>query len=388
MPIPVYYSFRNLGVRWLTTVLTASGMGLVVFVFAAMLMLSQGLTETLVATGSPDNALVIRRSAQGEIQSVIGLDHAAIISNQPEIATDNDGRPLAVKEVVALISLVKRNEGGPGNVAVRGTRPESLGLRKQVKLLAGNVFRSGSTELCVGKSIAAGFEGVALGATITFAQRQWQIVGLLDGGGSGFDSEVWGDADQIKQAFRRLAYSSVLLTLRDRTDLPTLKERLETDPRLTVDVKPEIKYYEEQSEIMARFIRILGLALTMIFSVGAVLGAMITMYAAVANRTVEVGTMRALGFRRRDILWAFLAESILLSLFGGLSGLGGASLMQLVELSTTNWASFAELSFSFRLTTSIILQTLAFAVGMGVIGGLLPALRAARLNIVDALRAS
>ncbi|MBF0528554.1 MAG: ABC transporter permease [Deltaproteobacteria bacterium] len=387
MAIPVYYSFRNLGVRWMTTVLTAGGMGLVVFVFAAMLMLSQGLKETLVATGSLDNALVIRRSSQAEVQSVITKDQAAVIRNQPEIATDEDGRPLAINEVVALISLKKKGDEGPGNVMVRGTRPESLLIRRQVKLIAGEMFRDGSLDLCVGKSIASGFQGVALGSTLTFSQRQWRVAGILDGGGSGFDSEIWGDVEQIKQAFRRIPYSSVMLTLRDRNELPILKERLETDPRLTVDVKPEIKYYEDQSEIMARFIRILGLALTMIFSIGAVLGAMITMYAAVANRTVEVGTLRALGFRRRDILLAFLMESLLLSLIGGLTGLGGASLMQLVKMSTTNWASFAELSFSFRLTWEIVLQTLTFALGMGLIGGLLPAFRAARLNIVEALRA-
>ncbi|MEW6263108.1 MAG: ABC transporter permease [Thermodesulfobacteriota bacterium] len=386
MAIPLSYSVRNLWVRRLTTVLTAAGMALVVFVFAAVLMLAQGLRETLVATGSPHNVVVFRRSAQAEVQSVILPDQAAVIENQPEIAAGGDGRPLAAREVVVLITLPKIEAGGLGNVLVRGTRPEVLAMRTQTRLEAGRMFEPGRNEIVTGRGIASGFIGAGLGGTLSFARRQWRVVGIMDGRGSGFDSEIWGDADQLRQAFRRLAYSSMLLTLRDPLLLTPLQERLEADPRLTVEVKREIKYYEDQSEVMARFIRILGLSLTIIFSVGAVLGAMITMYAAVANRIAEVGTLRALGFRRRDVLLAFLAESLFLSLFGGLAGLAAASAMQWVSISTANWSTFSELRFSFRLTHAIAAKSIGFALGMGLVGGFLPALRAARLRIVEALR--
>jgi ABC-type lipoprotein release transport system permease subunit len=386
MPIPLAYSLRNLWVRRLTTALTAGGMALVVFVFAAVLMLAQGLKETLVSTGSPDNALAVRRAAQAEVQSIIPLDQAPLVETQPEVAVNQEGQPLAVREIVVLISLPKQEGGGAGNVIVRGTRPFSLQMRPQARVTQGRMFTPGSSEIVVGKNIAHGFVGAGLGGSLTFARRTWMVTGVMDGGGSGFDSEIWGDVEQLRQAFRRPVYSSVLLTLRDPALFDQLKQRLESDPRLPIEIKRERQYYEEQSEAMARFIRILGLVLTIIFSVGAMLGAMITMYAAVANRTVEVGTLRALGFRRRDILLAFLAESLLLSLLGGLAGLGGAALMQLVRISTMNWATFSELAFSFRLTPAIAGQTLAFALAMGLMGGFLPSVRAARLGIVEALR--
>lgn len=387
MAIPISYSLRNLWVRRLTTALTAGGMALVVFVFAAVLMLARGLEDTLVSTGSPDNALALRRSSQAEVQSILSADQAAVVETQPEIALDGQGVPLAQREVVVLISLTKQGGAGPGNVVVRGTSPLSLAMRRQVRLISGRMFKPGSSEIVAGKNIAQGFVGAGLGGALSFAKGSWRVVGVIDASGTGFDSEIWGDLDQLRQAFRRNVYSSVLLTLREPGLYEPLRKRLEDDPRLTLEVKREQKYYQDQSEAMARFIRILGLALTIIFSVGAVLGAMITMYAAVANRTVEVGTLRALGFRRRDVLLAFLAESLLLSLLGGLAGLAGASLMQLVRISTTNWATFSELAFNFRLSPVIVLETLAFALGMGLLGGVLPALRAARLNIVEALRA-
>ncbi|MBI4798149.1 MAG: ABC transporter permease [Desulfarculus sp.] len=386
MAIPISYSLRNLWVRRLTTALTAGGMALVVFVFAAVLMLAKGLEETLVATGSPDNVVALRRSAQAEVQSILSPDQTAVVQTQPEIALDKEGQALVQREVVVLISLTKQGGAGPGNVVVRGTSPLSLDMRQQVRLVAGRMFRPGSDEIVAGKNIAQGFLGAGLGGSLKFAQRSWRVVGVMDAAGTGFDSEIWGDLDQLRQAFRRNLYSSVLITLRQPGLYEQLRDRLEGDPRLPLEVKREQKYYQDQSEAMARFIRILGLALTIIFSVGAILGAMITMYAAVANRTVEVGTLRALGFRRRDILLAFLAESLLLSLAGGLAGLAGASLMQLVRISTTNWATFSELAFNFSLSPSIVLQTLGFALGMGLLGGVLPAFRAARLQIVAALR--
>ena len=213
-------------------------------------------------------------------------------------------------------------------------------------------------------------------------------MGIFDAGKTAFNTEVWGDADQLLSAFRRTTYSDVILKVPGEEAFEALKNRLETDPRLTVQVKREVAFYQQQSEVMAKFIRILGLATTLFFSIGAILGAMVTMYSAVANRTAEIGTLRALGFKRRSILAAFLAESLLLGLIGGIVGVAGGSLLQLLTISTMNWATFSELAFGFSLTPSIAASTMAFAVAMGFVGGLLPAWRAARLKIVDALRES
>ena len=250
------------------------------------------------------------------------------------------------------------------------------------------MFRRGTTEIVVGASIAERFDGTGIGERLRFGGREWTVVGVFDGAGSGFDSEVWGDGEQMMQSFRRNAYSTVVARLADPASFDALKARLEADPRLTLDVKRERRFYEEQSEVLSNFIRILGLTLSVIFSVGAMIGAMITMYASVANRTAEIGSLRALGFRRGAILVAFLLEAVSLALLGWAVGLAAAMLMTLVRISTMNWQSFAELAFSFTLTPGIVAQSFAFALAMGLAGGVLPALRAARLKIVDALRAA
>jgi ABC-type antimicrobial peptide transport system permease subunit len=386
--IPYSYILRNLATRRMTTALTAGGMALVVFVFATVLMLTEGLRATLVETGSADNVVVIRRSSQTEIQSGIERSQAAVIESQPEIAYDGQGRLLASKEVMVLISLPKRDSDKPANISIRGIGAQALALRPQVRLVAGRMPRPGSSEIITGKSIAARFKGAGLGESLHFGQRDWRVVGVFDAGGSGFESEIWGDVDQLMQAFRRPVYSSVIFALREPSRFDQLKQRLESDPRLTIEAKRESRFYADQSEVLAKFINILGLVLSFIFSIGATIGAMITMYAAVANRTGEIGTLRALGFTRHSILAAFLAESVALALLGGLVGLLAASLMQAVSISTMNWQTFSELAFGFRLTPGIATASIVFAVSMGVIGGFLPAVRAARLNIVDALRAA
>ena len=247
--------------------------------------------------------------------------------------------------------------------------------------------KPGSAEVIAGKSIARRFKGGGIGETIRFGMRDWTVVGIFDAGTTGFSSEIWGDVDQLMQAFRRPVYSSVTFRLADSAAFEQFKKRVEADPRLTVEAKRETRYYEDQSEAMAKFLRILGITLTIIFSLGAVIGAMITMYAAVANRVVEIGTLRALGFRRGSVLAAFILEALLLGLLGGIVGLVGASFMQLITISTMNWQTFSELAFSFTLSPRIIGQSLLFALLMGFVGGLLPALRAARMKVVDALRA-
>jgi putative ABC transport system permease protein len=386
MIIPVSYSWRNLITRRLTTALTAGGMGLVVFVFASILMLSAGLEKTLVETGSDQNVIVTRKGSGSEVQSGVDRNQAAIVESQPEVAIGTDGMPELSKELVVLIGLTKRGTDKPANVVIRGVNPRSLVMRPQVRLIEGRMPRQGSSEIMAGSSIARRFSGAGLGEKLRFGMRDWIVVGVFEAGATGFSSEIWGDADQLMQAFRRPVFSSVTFRLSDTNGFQVLKERLESDPRLTVEARRETKYYRDQSEAMAKFIRILGISLTAIFSVGAVIGALITMYAAVANRVAEIGTLRALGFQRSSILAAFITEALLLGLVGGIAGLVGASFMQLITISTMNWQTFSELAFSFALTAEIAFKSITFAVFMGLAGGVIPAIRASRLKIVDALR--
>jgi len=388
MGLPLSYSIRNLGARRLTTLLTASGMALVVFVFSAILMMAEGLKKTLVETGSPDNVVVLRKGSASEVQSGVERIQASIIETQPEVAVGAGGQRLLAKEAVVLISLPKReNNKTVSNVVVRGIGESSLALRPQAKLIQGRTPRPGLPEIMAGQKIAERFQGGGLGETLRFGLRDWTVVGVFDAGNTGFSSEVWGDADQLMQAFRRPVYSAVIFKLHDPGEFLPFKRRIETDPRLNLEAKRENRYYAEQSEIMSKFLNILGLSLTLIFSFGAMLGAMITMYSSVANRTSEIGTLRALGFQRGSILRAFLYESLFLGLIGGGAGIFLGSFMQLITISTMNFQTFSELAFSFALTWEIAWKAIAFSLVMGFVGGFLPSLRASRMNIVESLRA-
>ena len=389
MKIPLSYNFRNLWTRRLTTVLTIGGVALVVFVFSAVLMLANGLRNTLVSTGSDDNVILIRKSAQSEMMSAVSRESADIVKTESEVTTSGDGKPVTSSELVVIINLHKKKGNDMGNVTVRGVGPEALSLRPQIHMNEGRMFQFGSSEIIIGNSVADRFEGTAIGQTLRFGGTNWTIVGTFDAGKSGFASEIWGDAEQLMQAFGRPVFSSMTIRLKNPENFETLKTKLEGEQRLQqLEIKREKQYYEEQSEFMATFIRVLGLVITIIFSFGAIIGAMITMYAAVANRTVEIGTLRALGFQRRTILTAFLIESLMLSFIGGIVGLLLASFLQFITVSTTNFGTFSELAFGFTISPGIVLWTLVFSLIMGFIGGFLPAFRAARLNIINALRAT
>jgi len=388
MAIPLSYIARNLAARRLTTILTAGGMALVVYVFATVLMLAAGLETTLVSTGEDDNVVVIRRGAQTEVQSGIDRRQASIVESLPDIATGGDGTRLVSKEPVVLINLPKRDTGKASNVVIRGVTTEGLALRPKIRIVEGRMFRPGTSEVIAGRAIADGFKGAGVGETVRFASRDWDVVGVFDGGRTGFDSELWGDAEQMLQAFRRTGFSSLLFRLADADRFDDVKRGIESDPRLTLEAKRERRFYADQSESLSKFITYLGTSISIIFSIGAIIGAMITMYASVASRTGEIGTLRALGFSRGSILAAFLLESLLLGLLGGVVGLLAASLMQALTVSTTNFQTFAVLAFSFTLTPKIVAMSLAFSLVMGFVGGFLPAARAARLKIVDALRAA
>jgi putative ABC transport system permease protein len=388
MQIPLKYIVRSSSSRRLTTVITMLGIALVVFVFSAVLMMANGVQKTLRSTGSDDNIIVARKAAASEIMSIIDREDAAVITSLPQVASFADGRPMSSKEVVVIINLNKLGSEGVSNVTVRGVEEAAFQLRPQVRIVQGRMFRWGAREVIVGAGITKRFAGAQIGERIKFGGDYWSVVGIFDAEGSGFDSEVWGDSRQIMDAFKRSSFSTVTARLRQPDELSEVVQAFESDNRLQYFVpKREKKFFEEQSEMMAMFIRILGLFITIIFSIGATIGAMITMYGSVANRTTEIGTMRALGFFRRSLLLAFMIESLVLSLGGGLLGLGLASLLQFFTISTLNFGSFSELAFSFALSPSIIATSLGFSLLMGLLGGFLPAVRAARLDIIQALRA-
>jgi putative ABC transport system permease protein len=389
MAIPISYNYRNLLARKLTTLLTVTGVALVVFVLTAVLMMANGVKKTLVSTGSDNNIIVLRKSATSDVLSAVGRDSARLVETFPEIATAEDGKPMISKEAVTIINLYRKGSNDMGNVIVRGVSTDAVKMRSQVKIIQGRIWDPAKSEIIIGKSIYERFKGCDIGQTVKFGTRNWLIVGVFDAQKSGFESEIWGDIEQMMSAFNRPYFSTMIARLRDQNQKSSFKTRFESETRLQqLQIKDEKEYYNEQSRPLASFLTVLGGIITGIFSFGAMIGAMITMYASVANRTVEIGTLRALGFLRRSILLAFLLESLLIALIGGALGILLASALQFVTISMLNFSSFSEIAFSFNLTPLIIVISFLFALMMGILGGFLPAIRASRLNIVNALRAS
>jgi ABC-type lipoprotein release transport system permease subunit len=388
--VPVSYNLRSLGVRRRTTAVTAIGLVLVTFVFTTVLMLAAGVRETLKATGDPRNAKIIRKGSQNEVQSGLLPEHLRLLSAAPETAIGKDGKPLTSPELLVLIFAIKEGaatEEDGTNVNVRGVDASALELHSP-RSLEGRMFTPGTSEIVIGKGLDGRFRGMRLGDKARFARRDWTVVGIMDQGGSAYDTEVWGDIEQFEDAFaRRPSFSSVTLRLKDPSMLTGLKTRIESDPMLSqLEAKNEVDYWESQSEQFSKFVKFLGIFVVLFFSVGAVLGAMITMYAQVAARTREIGTLRALGFRRRAVLVSFVIESVILAIGSGLVGIACASGMQLASFTTMNWQTFSEVKFRFHLSGPILIASLVFSFLMGFAGGLLPALRAARMAIVQATR--
>lgn len=378
------YSLKNLWARRVTTGLTMLGMGLVVFVFMAVMMLAQGLERTMGKTGDPANAVVLRKGALSDFESTITRDQAAIIAAQPEVLT-SEGRSMAVREVGLQITLRKAQTGMLTSLSLRGSSLDVFAVRPSVRLVQGRPWEPGTTEIIVGSQVAKQFPEARLNQVLRFGNREWTVVGVFDAYGSGFDSEVWGDAEQFMATFHRTVFSSMTARLAHPNLLLQLKDRLERDPRYNVAVKREPDYYEGKAEALSRMIRMTGLFLTVVFSIGAMLGATMTMSTSVAQRTTEIGTLRTLGFTRLDILLVFLLESIALGATAGLMGVACASLLQLTTVSTMNWDTGTEIVFRFHLAPEHVGLGFLFAVLMSVAGGLVPAVRAARLEIVQAL---
>ncbi|WP_164017635.1 ABC transporter permease [Pyxidicoccus trucidator] len=383
--VPFFYNARSLWARRLSTGLTVLGLGLVVFVFSAVLMLANGIESALASGGDVANAVILRKGATGELVSGVERDAVRVLATDPAVASGPDGAPLVAGELVVLVAL-PRDGGQAMNTTARGVEPESFTARPEVRLVSGRRPRPGTNEVALGKALVGTSPDATLGGELRFAQQRWPVVGVLEAGAGAFESELWGDATRLGAAFGRPGYSSVLVRLRSAGDMDAFVQRVGADPRFTLEAKPEPTYWADQASGLATFIRVLGLFVSFVFSVGAVLGAMITMYAQVATRIAELGMLRAVGFRRRSVLASVVVESTMLGAAGGVLGALGALATRWIHIRTLNFQTFAEVSFGFTPTPGIVVGALLFGTLMGLLGGLLPAVRAARLSILDALR--
>ncbi|MBN9685546.1 MULTISPECIES: ABC transporter permease [unclassified Corallococcus] len=384
--VPLYYNARSLWARRLSTGLTVVGLGLVVFVFSAVLMLANGIESALASGGDASNVVVLRKGATSELVSGVERDAVRILATDPQVASGPDGQPLAAGERVVLLTLPSGRTQAM-NTSARGVSAESFEARPEVQLVSGRRPRPGTNEVVLGRSLVGTSPEATLGGELRFARQRWPVVGVFAARGGAFESEVWADAMRLGTAFGREDYNSAVVRLRSPAEVEDFVKRVEANPRFTLEAKPEPVYWADQASGLAAFIRVLGLFVSFVFSVGAVLGAMITMYAQVATRVAELGMLRAVGFRRRSVLASVVVESAMLGAAGGVLGALGALATRWIHIRTLNFQTFAAVSFGFSPTPAILLGALLFGTGMGLLGGLLPALRASRLSILDALRA-
>ncbi|HWO89899.1 MAG TPA: ABC transporter permease [Gemmatimonadales bacterium] len=386
MKIPLIYNVRSLLQRPVSTALTALAIGMVVAVFVAMLALANGFRAALVRTGSPENAIVLRRGANDELSSGLTRDDVRTVSSFAHVATGPDGRPMLSAEVYVLLNLTRRDGFGIGNVVARGVNERAFEVRRGIRVVAGRRFNSGASEVIVGTRIAQRFQNMDLGDTLEFGGRRWRVVGHFEADGSAFESEVWGENEQFMPVFRGEVFQSVVFRLADPAAFEDAKRAMEADPRLQVTVRREQDFYVNQSAMLTTVLSVLAVVITSIMAIGAVFGAVNTMYAAVATRSSEIGVLLTLGFKPRSVLASFLAESAVIAAVGGALGCVGALPINGLVTSTTNWASFSEVAFAFRVTPALLLSGMIFSVVMGLVGGFFPAWRAARMPVVEALR--
>jgi putative ABC transport system permease protein len=380
------YNLRSMMVRRVTAAMTAMGIAMVVAVFVMTLAIAQGFRATLVASGSPRNAIVLRKGATAESVSAVLRTDVPLVESLPHVARSADNHPLASPELMVAIALPRQSDNQPANVPVRGVGPRAYEVRDTLKIMEGRRFSPGTREINVGRLAVGRFKGLTLGTEVKFGGAAWTVVGIFTADDASFESEIWGDADLMQPAFQRNGYQSLTVRLADPSMFDAFKAAVEADPRLYLQPQREQDYYMEQSRAMTTVIRVFGTFVTLILSIGAMFGAMNTMYAAVAYRTREIGTLRALGFSRIRIVTAFLAESIALALVGGLVGCVLALPVHGLSTGTTNFSSFSEVAFKFRITPALMVGGLIFSALMGAVGGLLPAIRAARIPVARALR--
>lgn len=387
MALPLTYNVRNLRARWKVTLLAIFGIALVVAAVVTILSMSRGFQIALGSTGSPRNAIVTQRGSMSELTSWMDIGTAQLVMVDPRVARDSDGKPMASCEVVVLVSKNKKSDGLPSNITFRGVTPEAFKVRNEIKIVDGRMFTPGLYEVIVGKKIADRVEGLGIGSTLSVRRRDWKVVGLFEADGSSFESEIWGDLNAMAPAIgRNGGCESLTVRLQDPKTLEAFDKDLRANPQFQLQADSERTYYENQAGPVAAALIGLAAFVGIVMGIGAVFGAMNTMYAIVSQRTREIGTLRALGFSRFSILFSFVMESVLLAVVGGGIGLLIALPMNGYTAGTGQTNSFSELAFAFRVTPGIMLAGIIFAVIMGFVGGLLPALRAARLPITTALR--
>lgn len=387
MAIPFVYNVRNVMNRPMSTVTTALGIGLTVAIFIGALALASGFRAALVSTGRDDNAIVLRKGADSEISSGISRDNANIIRALQEIAPGPDGRPLVTADLVVVTNRERLGQTGSSNVTVRGVDASATTIRGGITIAQGRMFTPGTDEVIVGQRIAGRFKNCGVGERIRFQQRDFTVVGHFRSGGSAFESEIWGDVEVLMPALDRdNTYQTVVFRMRDAKQFPALKARLESDPRLQVQVEVERRFFAKQSELFTGLITGVGLFITLIMAVGALFGAANTMFAAIGARTREIAMLLVLGFTPASIMLSFIFESVLISALGGALGILMALPVNGITSSTTNFTSFSELAFQFQVTPQAMLLGMGFALALGLLGGFFPALRASRQTLSTALR--
>jgi len=387
MAIPFVYNLRSMRARWLSAIVAVVGIAGTVGVFCAMLALARGFHATLVTSGSPQNALIRRAGSSAELDGSVSLDQVKVIEDAPGIMREN-GQPLVSPEAVVIAGFNLRTTHTNANVQVRGVSEETLKVRPNIKIIEGRFFQPGLAELVIGKNVESTYEGLEFGKPINFGGQTWNVVGLFDAGGSAFDSEVWADSRVLNQVYKRPEnlYQSVTVRLDSPAAYNQLKDALTADPKLTVEVDRELDYYARQSQVLTTLITVLGGLVAVIMGIGAVIGALNTMYSAVSERSREIATMRAIGFAGSSIAISFVFEALIIAFIGGLLGCLFVLPLNGYTTGTMNMQTFSHMAFAFKVTPPLLVAGIIFALLMGIVGGLPPAIRAARRPIALALR--
>ena len=387
MAIPVIYNFRSVKARWTSAIVAVVGIAGTVGVFIAMLSLARGFKATLVSSGSPDNAIVMRAGATSEMTGGVDISAVKVVQDAPGIARGADG-PLLTPEVVLVAPIPLKSTGTDANVQIRGVSKNVLEIRKNVKIVEGRMFQPGLTEVVVGKNANVSYTGLIVGNTISLGSVKWKVVGVFDAGGSAFDSEIWADGHLLGPAYNRpdTFFQSLTVHLTSPDSFQQFKDAVTSDPRLNVDASREIDYYAKQSTRLTTLITVLGGLVAGIMAIGAVFGALNTMYSAVSERGREIATMRALGFGGPSVVVSFVIEALLISFVGGLIGCIAVLPLNGLTTGAMNLQTFSHMAFAFKITGELLVKGVIFALVMGVLGGLFPAVRAASLPISSALR--